>query len=93
MTKTTTWHWKVLPQSPFPYIPRANNLRISPIAPLLSEDEVFFRCENCHTPITLQPVPVVGKTILCPDCFAKHTGLLLNLAAAKTGIFLREITI
>lgn len=92
MTKTTTWYWRVLPQSPFPYIPQVNDLRITPTAPLLSEDEILFRCEDCHSPITLQPIPVVGEAILCPDCFAKQTGMLLNLAAAKTGVFLRETT-
>jgi hypothetical protein len=93
MTKATTWHWKVLPQSPSPYMPLSSDLRINTSIPLLSEEEILFRCEDCHTPITLQPIPIVGKAILCPDCFAKQTGILLNFAAAKTGVFLREITI
>ncbi len=86
-----TWHWGFIPDEPSPFIPLKSDFQITATVPLLSEDEIFFRCQECHSPILLQPIPVVNDLLLCPDCFRKHTGTLLNIAAVETGVFLREI--
>jgi len=91
MTTASTWQWGFLPKEPSPYIPMNSDFRITATAPLLFDEDILFRCQECHAPITLHPIPIIDDTLLCPDCFRKHTGALLNIAAAQTGIFLREI--
>ena len=73
------------------HIPSSQDVKIRSSASLLSNDNNLFLCDECHAPITFFPIPILIAAILCPDCFRKHTGLLLNLAVAETGSLLREI--
>jgi len=73
------------------HIPSSQDVKIRSSASLLSNDNILFFCDECHAPITLFSIPILKSAILCPDCFEKHIGALLNLATAKTTIFLGEI--
>jgi|APSaa5957512622_1039677.scaffolds.fasta_scaffold146391_2 hypothetical protein len=90
-TTTIAWRWSVLENRPALRISSSQDLEIPPSASLLSNDNILFLCDECHAPITFFPIPILMAAILCPDCFRKHTGLLLNLAVAETGFLLRKI--
>jgi hypothetical protein len=91
MTTATTWQWAIWENSLDLRIPSKLDLAIETTIPMLSKDEIVFLCDECHAPILLHPIPCVDDHILCPDCFKKHTGLLLNIAAVETRVVLREI--
>ncbi len=57
--------------------------------PMLGADEVI--CDCCNGDVLITPVPVVGGSGLCPDCFKEMFGISVEEAARKAGVSLKNL--